>query len=35
MYDFEAALEGVDGGHFSERMRTLDNRMIYKPTFKK
>ena len=34
MYDFEAALEGVDGGHFSERVRTLDNRMIYKPTFK-
>ena len=34
MFDFEAALEGVDGGHFSERIRTLDNRMIYKPTFK-
>ena len=34
MFDFEAALEGVDGGHFSERVRTLDNRMIYKPTFK-
>ena len=35
MFDFEAALEGVDGGHFSERVRTLDNRMLYKPTFKK
>lgn len=35
MFDFEAALEGVDGGHFSERIRTLDNRMLYKPTFTK
>ena len=33
--DFEAALEGVDGGHFSERVRTLDNRMLYKPSFRK
>ncbi len=35
MFDFEAALEGVDGGHFSERVRTLDNRMLYKPSFRK
>ncbi len=34
MFDFEAALEGVDGGGFSERVRTLDGRMLYKPTFK-
>ena len=34
MFDFEAALEGVDKGHFSERVRTLDNRMLYKPSFK-
>ena len=34
MFDFEAALEGVDGGRFSERVRTLDNRMLYKPSFK-
>ncbi len=34
MFDFEAALDGVDGGGFSERVRTLDGRMLYKPTFK-
>ena len=34
MFDFEAALESVDGGQFSERVRTLDNRMLYKPSFK-
>lgn len=35
MFDFEAALESVEPGGFSERIRTLDNRMIYKPSFKK
>lgn len=35
MFDFEAAVSGVDPGCFSERIKTLDNRMIYKPTFKK
>ncbi|MBR2099563.1 MAG: HD domain-containing protein, partial [Firmicutes bacterium] len=34
MFDFEAALAGVDPGQFSERVRTLDGRMLYKPTFK-
>ena len=34
MFDFEAALSGVDPGQFSERVRTLDNRMLYKPSFK-
>ena len=32
-FDFEDALQGVDPGSFSERIRTLDNRMIYKPSF--
>ena len=30
---FEDALRGVDPGSFSERVRTLDNRMLYKPSF--
>lgn len=34
MFDYEAALSGVDPGQFSERVRTLDNRMLYKPSFK-
>ncbi len=32
-FDFEDALRGVDPGSFSERVRTLDNRMLYKPSF--
>ncbi len=32
-FDFEEALRGVDPGSFSERVRTLDNRMVYKPSF--
>jgi len=35
MYDFEEALVGVGKGEFSERVRTLDNRMIYNPSFDK
>lgn len=35
MYDFEEALVGVEKGSFSERVRTLDNRMVYNPTFEK
>ncbi|MDO5331502.1 MAG: CMP-binding protein, partial [Bacillota bacterium] len=35
MYDFEEALVGVNKGEFSERIRTLDNRMIYNPSFDK
>lgn len=35
MYDFEDALVGVGKGEFSERIRTLDNRMIYNPSFAK
>ena len=34
MFDFEDALSGVSEGTFSERVRTLDGRMLYKPTFK-
>ncbi len=33
LFDFEAALSGVDSGDFSERVRTLDGRMLYKPSF--
>ena len=33
MFDFEAALQGVEPGAFSERQRTLDGRMIYRPSF--
>jgi len=35
MFDFEDALSGVDPGKFSERVRTLDGRMLYKATFSK
>ncbi len=35
MFDMEDALEGVEPGTFSERVRTLDNRKVYKPTFHK
>jgi 3'-5' exoribonuclease len=35
MFDFEAALEGVEPGGFSERVRTLDGRMLYNPTFER
>lgn len=34
MFDFEAALSGVNPGQFSERVRTLDGRMLYKASFK-
>ena len=34
MFDFEAALSGTEGGQFTEKVRTLDNRMLYKATFK-
>lgn len=33
MFDFEEALSGVAPGCFSERVRTLDGRMLYKSTF--
>lgn len=35
LYDFEDALAGTLPGEFSQRVRTLDGRMLYKPTFKK
>ena len=35
MFDFEAALEPVEPGGFSERVRTLDGRMLYKPSFER
>lgn len=34
MFDFEDSLAGVGAGEFSERVRTLDGRMLYKPSFK-
>lgn len=34
MFDMEEALEGIEPGTFTERVRVLDNRMLYKPTFK-
>jgi len=34
MFDFQEALEGVEPGGFSEKVRTLDGRMLYKPTFR-
>lgn len=33
MYDMEEAVRGLEPGAFSERVRTLDNRRIYKPRF--
>lgn len=33
MFDFEEALKSADPGSFTERIRTLDNRMLYKPGF--
>ncbi len=33
MFDIEEALKGVDQGIFSERVRVLDNRKMYNPTF--
>ncbi|MCF0123878.1 MAG: HD domain-containing protein [Ruminiclostridium sp.] len=33
LFDFEDALAPVKPGEFSERVRTLDGRMLYKPTF--
>ena len=33
MYDMEEAVSGVEPGFFSDRVRTLDNRKIYKPEF--
>ena len=32
MFDMEDALNGVAPGEFSDRIWTLDNRRIYKPT---
>ena len=33
MYDMEEAISNLAPGAFSERMRTLDNRRIYRPSF--
>jgi len=33
MFDFEDALSGIPEGSFTERVRTLDGRMLYKPSF--
>lgn len=35
MFDFEDSLAGTAEGCFSERVRTLDGRMLYKPSFAK
>jgi 3'-5' exoribonuclease len=35
MFDFADALEQVEPGSFSERVRTLDGRTLYKPSFRK
>ena len=35
MFDFEAALENAEPGTFTERVRTLDGRMLYTPTFER
>lgn len=34
MFDFQDALESVLPGNFSDHVRTLDGRQLYKPTFK-
>ena len=34
MFDFEDALKSAAPGEFTERVRTLDGRMLYKPSFK-
>ena len=34
MFDFQEALAGVEPGGFSDHVRTLDGRQLYKPTFK-
>lgn len=33
MYDFEEGLKSAQPGGFSERVRTLDGRLLYKPSF--
>ena len=33
MFDMQAALENTEPGQFSEKVRTLDNRRLYKPAF--
>jgi len=35
MYDFEEALSQVGPGEFTERIRTLDGRMLYSPSFER
>ncbi len=35
MFDFETALENSEPGTFTERVRTLDGRMLYSPTFER
>ena len=35
MYDMEETLYGIKPGAFSERIRTLDNRRMYRPAFMK
>ena len=35
MFDFEDALSKVEPGSFTERMRTLDGRMLYNPSFER
>ncbi len=35
MYDFEDALAGTPPGDFTQRVRTLDGRTLYKPSFNK
>ena len=33
LYDIEEAITGIEPGSFSDRVRTLDNRRIYRPEF--
>lgn len=35
LFDFEAALAGAEPGTFTERVRTLDGRMLYSPSFER